>query len=429
LLLLPALLAILCAWFVVRWYVGDTVAEYAPTVEEGGIEMARLAARWAPGDPLTHWRLGSLEEKVFSAENMADAAREYQLAVTLSPNDYRYWMELGRALEASGDRESGEKALRRAVELAPAYSHPRWRLGNLLLREGKVDEAFENLSRAAESDELMRGPVFALAWQVFPGDLDKVLKAVPAPAVRMQFAIYFINGGSFDIAARIIQTLSPADRKAQSALTEEVVKSLIQKKQFHKALEILRELEPDVAQLPVPGQIWNGGFESNIAPLDPRNFHWVVNSRPGTQVSKDTQAHSGQGSLRIIFRTVNKMEGILFSQNVIVEPDTQYQLECYVRTEGLISSSRPVLIVNDASDGTGLVGSQPLPNGTTDWQRITLNFKTKAKGDGITVLIYRPPCSEAQICPIFGTVWYDDFNLQRLSAPGSSRGESGSAKH
>src|SRR5882762_8117096 len=121
-LLLPALLAILGATLAVRWYVGNTVAEYAPDANQGGIEMARMAVRWAPGDPLAHWRLGSLEEKVFSAENMAAAVSEYQTAVRLSPNDYRYWMELGRALEASGDRESGEKALRRSVELAPAYS-------------------------------------------------------------------------------------------------------------------------------------------------------------------------------------------------------------------------------------------------------------------------------------------------------------------
>ena len=118
-LLLPALLAILGSWFVARWYVGNTVAEFGPGVEEGGVDMARLATKWAPADPLTHWRLGSLEEKAFSAENIAAAVREYQLAVALSPNDYRYWMELGRALEASGDRDGGEKALRRAVDFAP----------------------------------------------------------------------------------------------------------------------------------------------------------------------------------------------------------------------------------------------------------------------------------------------------------------------
>jgi tetratricopeptide (TPR) repeat protein len=428
LLLLPALLVILGSWFVVRWYVGDTVAEYAPTVEEGGIEMARLAVRWAPADPLTHWRLGILEEKVFSAENMAAAVREYQLAVMVSPTDYRYWMELGRALEANGDREGAEKALRRAVELAPAYSYPRWRFGNLLLREGKVDEAFENLSRAADSDELMRPQVFTLAWQAFSGDLNAVMKAVPAPAVRMQFAIYLINGGSIDEAARLIRSISPSDRQAQSALTKEVVKSLIQKKHFHAALDILRELEPDVAQLPVPGQVWNGGFETKVAPSDPKDFHWIFTSRQA-EISKDTQAHSGQGSLRIVFRTVNKMDGVLFSQNVIVEPDTQYRLECYVRTDSVISASTPLLAINDATDNNTLVTSSQLPTGSSDWKRITLDFKTKPKSDGITILLYRPPCSEAQICPIFGTVWYDDFSLQRIAGPGSPRGESGSAKH
>src|SRR5216684_5445482 len=145
LLLLPALLAILGATLAVRWYAGNTVAEYAPDANEGGIEMARLAVRWAPGDPLTHWRLGTLEEKTFSADSMTAAVSEYQEAVRLSPNDYRFWTELGRALEASGDRDSSEKALRRAVELAPAYSQPRWYFGNLLLREGKFSEAFQQL--------------------------------------------------------------------------------------------------------------------------------------------------------------------------------------------------------------------------------------------------------------------------------------------
>ena len=147
--MLPAICALLVSWFAVRWYVGNTLAEYAPTVENGGIEMAQVAARWAPGDPFTHWRLASLEDKVFSAANLADAAREYQLAVTLSPYDYRYWMELGRGLDATGDTDGAEKALRRAVELAPAYSHPRWYLGNMLLREGRLNDAFEQFRPAA----------------------------------------------------------------------------------------------------------------------------------------------------------------------------------------------------------------------------------------------------------------------------------------
>ncbi len=156
LVILAALLAVLSVWFVGRWYVGDTIAEYAPDNPDGATELARMGTRWAPDDAFAHWTLGALEEKEFSASNLADAVRQYQIAVTLSPNDYRYWMELGRGLEAAGDSAGGERALGRAVELAPAYSLPRWYFGNLLLREGKTDEAFRQLARAGATNPGIR---------------------------------------------------------------------------------------------------------------------------------------------------------------------------------------------------------------------------------------------------------------------------------
>jgi tetratricopeptide (TPR) repeat protein len=158
LLFLPALLAITGASFAIRWYVGNTVTEYTSTPDADGIEMARLGARWAPDNALAHWRLGSLQEKNFSAENLAAAVDEYRRAVEVDPNDFRYWMELGRALEANGDPQNGERALRRAVELAPSYSYPRWQYGNLLLRQGRVDEAFAEFARAADADPAMQAP-------------------------------------------------------------------------------------------------------------------------------------------------------------------------------------------------------------------------------------------------------------------------------
>src|SRR5437588_7562522 len=107
-------------------------------------------------------------------------------------------MELGRALEATGDTSNGEKALRRAVELAPSYSHPRWQYGNLLLRQGRVDEAFAELARAAGADSQMEAPVFALASQVFGSDTDKIAKAFPSALLRLEFALNLINSGKID---------------------------------------------------------------------------------------------------------------------------------------------------------------------------------------------------------------------------------------
>lgn len=429
LLLLPALIAILGAWVAVRWYVGNTVAEYSPPVDEGGIEMARLAVRWAPADPLTHWRLASFEEKTFSAENLAAAVREYQLAVQAAPYDYRYWMELGRALEAAGDPDSGEKALRRAVELAPAYSHPRWQYGNLLLRQGKIDEAFAQLSRAAEADELMQAPIFALASQVFGGDIDKIVQVLPAPAVRLQLAINLINTGKFDDASHVLRTISAADRKALAELTDRVLKALLENKQFHAALALLRELEPEASQLPVPEQFWNGSFDKPVPLSDSKPFHWVVNTRPQVQIAVDPLGRSALGSLRIIFKAPSKLESIPVSQTIIVEPDTQYRIQFYQRTEALTSASTPAVDISDSVDNTHLVVSPPTPTGTNDWQLVTLNFKTKPKHEGISVGLVRAACEDkAPICPIFGTVWYDDFNLQRVSGSGASRRAGGSTR-
>ena len=421
LLLLPAIMSLTGAWFAVRWYVGDTIAEYTSTPDADGIEMARMATRWAPGDALAHWRLAFFEEKNFSPESLAAAVREYELAVQAEPYDYRYWMELGRALEATGDTSNGEKALRRAVELAPSYSHPRWQYGNLLLRQGRVDAAFAQLSLAAEADQLIRAPVFALANQVFGDDPDKIARALPSPTLRLQFAINLINSGKSGAALGIVRAISTSDRQSDRAVTDEVAKSFINSHQFRAALSLLSELEPDASQLPVAGQVWNGGFEMPIALSDPKPFHWVINSRPQLQIGVDAaRAHGGRDSLRIVFKSPGKLESIPITQTVIVEPDTQYKLQFYQRTEALISASNPIVVVSDVSGHDKLTSSAPLPSGTNDWQQVTLTFKTRPKEDGILISFYRNPCSEKDpICPIFGTVWYDDLTLQRISGPSS----------
>jgi hypothetical protein len=423
LLVLPALLAIFCAWFAVRWYVGDVVAEYAPAPEQGGVEMAQIAVRWAPDDPLTHWRLASFEEKTFSAENLAAAVQQYQLAVKASPYDYRYWMELGRALEATGDRDASEKALRRAVELAPNYSHPLWQYGNVLLRQGKTAEAFVQLSKAANADESMRKAVFGLAWQVFGGDINEILKVITQPTVRMQLAIELINQNRFDAASSVLRTLSPAERKAQGELTDEVVKAFIENRQFHAGLKLMQELETDSSQLPVPEQLWNGGFDQPVPNLDSRPFHWLINSRPQTQISIDSRAHSGTGALRLVFSITNKLEKIPISQKIIVDPNTSYTLQFYVRTNKLISASTPIVVITDDTGNEWLGQSPPAQTGTNDWELVTFTFRSKANSDGVGIGIFRSPCEGETICPIFGTVWYDDFNLQRVDGPSSGSGK------
>lgn len=427
LVILPALLAILSAWFVVRWYVGDTVAEYAADNPASATELARLATRWAPRDPFAHWTLGALEEKEFSASNLADAVHEYEIAVTLSPNDYRYWMELGRGLEAAGDSAGGERALGRAVELAPAYSLPRWYFGNLLLREGKVDEAFRQLARAGETDPQIRQQVFNLAGQVFGNDVEAIAQAAcPSAAMRVRLAIYLAGRQKFAEAVRVWS--GTQNRNNERELAEELKKQLIDAKQFHDALVVMRELEPDTGKLPVPEQFINGGFEAGTTLTSSDGFGWSIASGPPAQITVDAQAHSGHASLRIVFRAPTKLDAIHVSQAVAVEPNTQYHFECWARTSDLTTGRPPLITILSAADNAPLASSPPLPTGTNDWQRIALDFKTKPNSDGVIVKLTRQSCDDASVCPIFGTVWYDDFNLQRSSGSAGSRRITASGK-
>ena len=100
-----------------------------------------------------------LYEKGFLPADTVNAAQAYERAAALSPSDYRYWLPLARAREHSGDVEGAEKALRRALALAPNYAQVHWALGNVLLSFRQVDpqrlEKIKEMCRSAEVN-LMR---------------------------------------------------------------------------------------------------------------------------------------------------------------------------------------------------------------------------------------------------------------------------------
>ena len=71
-LLLTVLLSLIAAWFVLRWYVGNTLAEYF-NPEEARLQTAQTAVRLAPSDPLTHWRLGDFIHKRLPPDQISRA--------------------------------------------------------------------------------------------------------------------------------------------------------------------------------------------------------------------------------------------------------------------------------------------------------------------------------------------------------------------
>ena len=246
-MILIVLIALTASWFVVRWYLGNTLAEYL-IPEQTQLETARMAVSWAPNDPLPHWSLGKLIQNSLPSDQIPLAVAEYEKAVSLSPNDYRFWMDLGAALEQAGDSDKAEKALREAVKLAPSYSYPSWHLGNLLLREGRYPEAFAELHRASEANEELRPQLFNLAWQVNKDDFESLKASIGnGPEARAQFSQYLFSRGRFDEGLRLWNTLSETEKRANHPAALSMIDNLIAAKRYHQAVEIWNSVAPVAA--------------------------------------------------------------------------------------------------------------------------------------------------------------------------------------
>ena len=389
------------------------MAEYL-SPESAGLAMPRRAIAWAPDDPKTHWKFGAMMERKLPADQLALAIAEFEKAASLSPNDYRFWMDLGIALEHAGEVERGEKALRHSVELAPSYAYPRWYLGNLLLRSGRYDEAFTELRRASEADPTFQAQLFNAAWSVYSDDIQAQIVAVGSTATaRAGFAQYLIGFQRFEDGIRLWKSLSENERRANREAGQVIIKSLVAAQRYHEAADVSNDLVPAPVRSAVEKFV-DGSFESGLGYHEGSIFGWKVTSTSQLQVGIDQeQGYQSDRSLRLLFQVRSRLDTINVSQLITVAPDTHYDLEYAVKTQKLESADLPAVAIFDEVEGKLLATGEELQGGTNNWQVMKLSFKTGPKTQAITMRLQRTPCAPDSSCPIYGTVWYDNFNLQR----------------
>ena len=410
---LVVLLSLFASWFVVRWYLGNTIAEYFHP-EDQRLETAQLAVSLAPNDPLPHWRLGNIAQTELPPDKIGVVVAEYEKAVSLSPHDYRLWMEFGGALEQAGDFDKAEKALREAVKLAPSYAQPRWHLGNLLVRTDRYDEGFAQLRLASEADGQFISQLFNFAWQLYKDDFEQMKAAVGnSPGMRAEFSRYLVAHERFDEGLRVWDSLTEQEKRTSRQSADAIIGSLIGAQRYHQAMNVWNQIAPGPAYSASPGHILDPGFEDNLAHGPGAVFGWQVQSNSQVQIGIDSgQGHSGSRSLRLFFQVRSHIDTIDVSQLVPVKPNTNYDFECYLKTDRLESAETPVILIVNPANDEPLAGSTAAPSGTSGWQRVALSFKTGDKSEAVKVKMLRNSCGDSPVCPIFGTVWYDDFDLK-----------------
>lgn len=404
--------ALVFLWFSVRWQIGSMLGELTSASQPEARQVAEAAISLAPSDPLPLWLLASKEREDFSAESIDRSVQLLQQMIRVAPMDFRWWIELGRGYEQAERPADAELALKRAVELAPEYTFPKWQLGNFYLRQGRTDEAFAELMKTTEKSSVYREQVFSLAWDYFDKDPAKVESlAGDAPDIRASLAMFYAVRGAAVDALRNWNMLPDEQKAADPKLPRIMAQGLYDRRAYRVAVEFARQagIDEDAAA----ETIINPGFEKFIDPPDQTLFGWRVNRGDGKlDIMPDSSVkHEGTRSLRLLFRGYDKPELYNIFQTVAVQPQTAYRITFWVRTENLRSGGPPNIQVANANDDSVLAASEPFTIGTADWEQRTIEFTTPANCEGITIRTARAFCGDG--CPIVGTIWYDEMALSR----------------
>lgn len=381
---------------------------YADSASRTGSE-AELATSlmYEPESSDAYETLGLIKQR---RSDYLGAAAAFEKAATIQANDYLLCLRLGYARQMNGDVEGAIEAFRRAIELAPHYSKPKYYLGMLLLESGRTSDGFVFLSQAAESDPLLYRPIERLARKSFPDDADAIETAVrpTTAAAKSSLARYLIKYHFMTDSVRsfLLSDALGTDEK------NEFIGYLLHKKDFELAREVWlsRRLQNDSS---AAGPIYDGGFE-HIDQSDPSGLGWQIGQNvSATAVSRDLKAfHSGASSIRIKLAGNVELARPIVSQLAFVEPRRLYALRFFYRSTEMISAGPAEVSIVDKLTNETLARSTPIKATNGDWIPVSVEFVSGAS-PVVLVSLQRPECG-ASPCPIFGDISLDDIQLAEV---------------
>ena len=381
-------------------------------------QMRLRAAASEPENADLWYQLGRYRQLDFEHSDLPLAISYYQRATSLNPGSPSYWMDLAGAYETAGDASKAEQAFREAHRLYPISAEAAWRLGNFLLRQGRVPEAFQQIHDAVTVDPRLTALAVSLCWRSTQ-NIDQILKTVlpdaqddnwgamqffvevrepmPAMAVWKRIAAHHAPLAimqAFPLLDMLIETGHAED--AQSVWTQALSAAGI-----------------PVTTEPGGSLIWNGGFEQE---LFNGGFDWRFGPIEGAKIGWDEQiVRSGRRSLRVDFDGTANIDFQNLSQYVRVQPATPYRFTAFFRAEELSTENGIRFEIRDVSHPGNPARFTPNVAGTQPWAEKEAEFVTGADTELLQVVLRRTR-SEKLGNKIRGTAWVDDVALVPLPA-------------
>jgi tetratricopeptide (TPR) repeat protein len=372
------------------------------------------AAQLEPANAENWYRLGRYRQLDFENSDLPQAISYYERATAVDPRPARYWLDLAESYESTGNIAQAEVAFREAQQDYPLSADVAWRLGNFLLRQGRAEEAFREIRRAVSVNPKLTPNALSLSWRS-TRDIDLILReALPAdPKVDWAAIQFFTNPHEPDAAVAVWKRLM-MDGPALSSISQvfPLVDMLVESKHADDAQMVWRQAlsAASIAQPPGPPHslVWDGGFEG---PLLNGGFAWRYVPTAGAQVDLDEQTvHSGGRSVRVVFDGSQNADFSDLWQYVVVQPNTRYTFNSYLRTQDLTTDSGVRFEIIDANRVSDLNVLTPGATGTQPWTLDEVGFTTGPNTRVLRIAVRRPK-SQMLAGKIRGTAWVDDVSL------------------
>ena len=372
------------------------------------IEGADEAVQLTPSDPEVHRARATILNRLQKPD---EAAKSLEKATALRYRDDYLWIDLGNTREELGDTDGSLAALDQAVRWAPYYAHTHWQRGNLLLRMGRANDAFNDLRSAAVANPRYAPNLIDLAWGISGNDL-KTTKAlldikddnIKDDNKRLALLRFLARKGKGEEVYNEVHRLS--DPRSVEYMNE-LARLLFDAKAFNESFLLLH-----------PGEAFhkrwllNGGFEDPLV-LNESGFDWIIAPQQKNRLAIDvSEKSSGAKSLQINLDGSWTPGTQLLSQTFVVEPNTSYRLSFAVKTKDLVTGGPPVIFVNDATNNQLLGKSENFPTATSPWTKLSFDFTTLPTSQAAVIRLQRNNCDSSP-CPIFGTLWLDEFSIEQ----------------
>jgi tetratricopeptide (TPR) repeat protein len=367
------------------------------------VSVADEAVLLSPSDPEAHRARATILNRL---QMPGEAVKSLETAATLRYRDDYLWIELGNTKEELGNTEGALAAMDQAVHWAPYYAHTHWQRGNLLLRRGQPVEAFAELRKAAATNPTYFPNLIDLAWGVSRGDVKVTedLIGITNDNERLALIRFLAVKGEGNEVLHQLRLLS---RPMFPENIKEIIRLLLAAKAFRQASELWDGSGPPIL---------NASFEEPFV-LNDNGFGWIVSPNQIKNHLAVDVSEDGTKSLQIRLDGVWTPDTPLLSQTIIVEPETTYRLTFSVKTKDLVTGGPPIITISDATNNQLLGKSENLPTATSPWVSLNFDFTTLPNSQAAVIRLQRNNCDSSQ-CPIFGTLWLDQFRIEQTKTTG-----------